>query len=94
MCSFYWLTRRNSDVAYFFEVALAGIRDLLIKHPSELKLHMVTVIEKLRERICDNDKAIREMLYNVLKSVIFPRIKEVHLNLDTIIITMSVMVMK
>ncbi|CAA6659672.1 unnamed protein product [Spirodela intermedia] len=58
------------------KVALTGTRDLLIKHPSELKLHKVAVIEKLRERICDSDKAVREVLYNVLKTVIFPHIKE------------------
>lgn len=52
---------------------------------------MVAVIEKLRERICDSDKAVREMVYNVLKTVIFPHIKEVRLNLDFVIIVVLIM---
>ncbi|KAI0504412.1 hypothetical protein KFK09_015364 [Dendrobium nobile] len=56
--------------------ALAGIRDLVSKHPSEFKLHKLALIEKLRERICDNDKVVRETLYQILKTVIFPSLKE------------------
>ncbi|XP_078432784.1 ARM repeat superfamily protein isoform X2 [Wolffia australiana] len=58
------------------KVALNGIRDLLTRHPSELKLHAVAVTEKLRERICDSDDAVRAMLYNFLKTIFFPQIKE------------------
>ncbi|KAJ0986774.1 hypothetical protein J5N97_005130 [Dioscorea zingiberensis] len=58
------------------KVALNGIRDLVLKHPSELKLHKLTIIEKLRERISDSDKLVRETLYNLLKTVIFPSSKE------------------
>ena len=57
--------------------ALIGIRDVLLKFPSELKLHKLAVIEKLRERISDDDKLVREALYQLLKSVIFPGCKEV-----------------
>ncbi|XP_038905558.1 uncharacterized protein LOC120091545 isoform X1 [Benincasa hispida] len=56
--------------------ALVGIRDLFIKYPAELRLHRYTVIEKLRERIDDSDKMVRETLYQLLKSVIFPGCKE------------------
>ncbi|XAR53187.1 hypothetical protein NMG60_11021631 [Bertholletia excelsa] len=56
--------------------ALAGIRDIFLKHPAELRLHKLAVIEKLRERINDDDKLVREMLHQLLKSVIFPGCKE------------------
>ncbi|XP_022147799.1 uncharacterized protein LOC111016649 [Momordica charantia] len=56
--------------------ALLGIRDLFSKHPAELRLHRYAVIEKLRERIDDSDKVVRETLYQLLKSVIFPGCKE------------------
>ncbi|KAM3357389.1 putative protein isoform X1 [Capsicum galapagoense] len=56
--------------------ALLGIRDVLLKFPAELKLHKLAVIEKLRERISDDDKLVRETLYQLLKSVIFPGCKE------------------
>ncbi|KAK4371770.1 hypothetical protein RND71_007154 [Anisodus tanguticus] len=56
--------------------ALIGIRDILLKFPAELKLHKLAVIEKLRERISDDDKLVREALYQLLKSVIFPGCKE------------------
>lgn len=59
------------------EAALTGIKDLVVKHPSELKLHKLVVIEKLRERICDADKVVRETLYQLLENDIFPCIKEV-----------------
>ncbi|XP_010927983.1 uncharacterized protein [Elaeis guineensis] len=58
------------------KAALTGIKDLVLKHPSELRLHKLSIIEKLRERICDNDKGVRETLYQLLKTVIFPSLKE------------------
>lgn len=51
---------------------MIGIKDILVKHPAELKLHKLAVIEKLRERIGDDDKLVRETLYQLFKSVIFP----------------------
>ncbi|KAI8562907.1 hypothetical protein RHMOL_Rhmol03G0071900 [Rhododendron molle] len=56
--------------------ALTGIRDIFLKHPAELRLHKLAVIEKLRERICDDDKLVRETLYQLLKAVIFPSCRE------------------
>ncbi|XP_020590599.1 testis-expressed protein 10 homolog [Phalaenopsis equestris] len=56
--------------------ALIGIKDLVSKHPSELKLHKLALIEKLRDRVCDKDKMVRETLYQILKTVIFPSLKE------------------
>lgn len=59
------------------EDALIGIKDILAKNPDELKLHKLAVIEKLRERISDDDKLVRETLYQLFKAVIFPGCKEV-----------------
>ncbi|XP_042501520.1 uncharacterized protein LOC122079264 isoform X2 [Macadamia integrifolia] len=56
--------------------ALIGIKDLVRKHPAELKLHKLAIVEKLRERISDENKSVREMLYQLLKEVIFPGSKE------------------
>ncbi|CAI9753433.1 unnamed protein product [Fraxinus pennsylvanica] len=56
--------------------ALIGIKDVFLKHPAELKLHELAVIEKLRERIGDDDKLVCETLYQLFKSVIFPGCKE------------------
>ncbi|XVE75869.1 hypothetical protein DITRI_Ditri12bG0126200 [Diplodiscus trichospermus] len=52
--------------------ALLGIKDLVLKHPAELKLHRYAVIDKLRERISDDDKVVREALYQLFKTEIFP----------------------
>ncbi|KZV15916.1 hypothetical protein F511_29088 [Dorcoceras hygrometricum] len=56
--------------------ALLGIRNILLTHPAELKLHKLAFIEKMRERIGDHDKLVRENLYQLFKSVIFPGCKE------------------
>lgn len=40
-------------------------------------MHKLAVIEKLRERISDDDKLVRETLYQLLKAVIFPSCREV-----------------
>ncbi|XP_068647203.1 uncharacterized protein [Aristolochia californica] len=57
--------------------ALNGIKDLVLKFPLELQLHKVVIIEKLRERIDDDDKSVRETLYQLLKSVVFPCLKDI-----------------
>ncbi|VFQ59440.1 unnamed protein product [Cuscuta campestris] len=56
--------------------ALVGIKDIFLKCPDELKLHKLAVIEKLRERISDDDTLVRETLYQLFKSVILPGCKE------------------
>ncbi|KAF9606386.1 hypothetical protein IFM89_025075 [Coptis chinensis] len=56
--------------------ALIGIKDLASKFPEELKLHKLAIIEKLRERISDEDRVVRETLYQLLKSTIFPAYKD------------------
>ncbi|KAJ9181301.1 hypothetical protein P3X46_009441 [Hevea brasiliensis] len=56
--------------------ALMGMKDLFLKYPEELKLHRYAVIEKLRERISDEDKMVREALYQLLNSVILPSCNE------------------
>lgn len=40
-----------------------GIKDLFSKHPEELTSHKYRVVEKLRERISDDDKVVRKLLY-------------------------------
>ncbi|XP_024029744.1 uncharacterized protein LOC21385805 isoform X1 [Morus notabilis] len=67
--------------------ALVGIRGLLLKHPAELTLHKYAVIEKLRERIGDDDKVVRETLYQLFKSVIFPDCKEDNLGVFISLLT-------
>ncbi|KAH7554167.1 hypothetical protein JRO89_XS12G0124800 [Xanthoceras sorbifolium] len=56
--------------------ALLGIKDLFQRYPAELRLHRYIVIEKLRERISDNDRVVRETLFQLLKTVVFPACKE------------------
>ncbi|KAH9737958.1 Ipi1 N domain-containing protein [Citrus sinensis] len=56
--------------------ALMGLKDLFQKYPAELRSHRYAVIEKLRERIGDDDKVVRETLYQLLKTVVFPGCKE------------------
>ncbi|KAM2565475.1 hypothetical protein TB2_008514 [Malus domestica] len=56
--------------------ALLGMKDLLLRYPEELRLHKYAVVEKLRERIGDDDRLVRDMLYQLFKSVILPGCKE------------------
>ncbi|KAI5318842.1 hypothetical protein L3X38_038550 [Prunus dulcis] len=57
--------------------ALLGIKDLFKKYPEELRLHKYAVIEKLRERIGDDDDRVaRETLHELFKSVIHADCKE------------------
>eukprot|EP01018_Ginkgo_biloba_P003706 Gb_00827 [translate_table: standard] len=56
--------------------ALLGIKDLILRHPKEIELHKIAIIEKLSPRIGDSDKGVRETLFLVLKSSIFPRLQE------------------
>lgn len=66
------------DISFIlFEDALMGIKDLVLKHPAELKLHRYAVIDKLRERISDDDKVVREALYQLFKCEILPGCAEV-----------------
>ncbi|KAK6147324.1 hypothetical protein DH2020_018236 [Rehmannia glutinosa] len=66
------LQQTNHHNAKVRKDALLGIKDVLVHHSVELKLHKLAVIEKLRERIGDDDKLVRETLYQLFKSVIFP----------------------
>ncbi|XP_045795864.1 uncharacterized protein LOC123890321 [Trifolium pratense] len=56
--------------------ALMGIKDLFSKHPEELTLHKYRVVEKLRERIGDEDKVVRKSLHDLFKLAIFPGCKQ------------------
>ncbi|KAK6147658.1 hypothetical protein DH2020_018570 [Rehmannia glutinosa] len=66
------LQQTNHHNAKVRKDALLGIKDVLVHHPVELKLHKLAVIEKLRERIGDDDKLVRETLHQLFKAVIFP----------------------
>lgn len=54
-----------------------GIKDLFKKYPEELRLHKYAVIEKLRERIGDDDRVAQETLHDLFNSVIHAGCKEV-----------------
>ncbi|ERM95285.1 hypothetical protein AMTR_s00008p00095900 [Amborella trichopoda] len=56
--------------------ALIGMGDLALQHPKEIALHKFSVIEYLSARISDPDNVVRERLYQLLESRIFPLIKE------------------
>ncbi|KAL2318607.1 hypothetical protein Fmac_032483 [Flemingia macrophylla] len=56
--------------------ALMGIKDLFIRYPEEQRLHKYAAVEKLRERIGDDDKVVRKSLYDLFKVVILPGCKE------------------
>ncbi|KAH1150736.1 hypothetical protein AAZX31_16G089600 [Glycine max] len=56
--------------------ALIGIKDLFTRYPAEQKLQKYAAVEKLRERIGDDDKVVRKSLYDLFKVVILPCCKE------------------
>ncbi|KAK4749909.1 hypothetical protein SAY87_027358 [Trapa incisa] len=56
--------------------ALIGVRDLILKHPDEPRRHKLALIEKLSQRIGDEDQSVRETLYQLLQSVVLPAWKE------------------
>ncbi|KAH9626733.1 hypothetical protein KSS87_022047 [Heliosperma pusillum] len=56
--------------------ALIGVREILLKDPTELRDHKLAIIEKLRERINDDDKVVRETLYQLFRTIILPGCKE------------------
>lgn len=66
-------THHNTSVR---KDALSGIKDLFIRHPKEIKLHKLAIIEKLSPRISDADKGVRETLFLLFKSSIFPCLEE------------------
>ncbi|ANM66123.1 Rix1 complex component [Arabidopsis thaliana] len=55
--------------------ALNGLKDLLKNHPAELQSHKYAIIQKLRERIMDDDSLVRDALYQLFESVILPACK-------------------
>jgi hypothetical protein len=56
--------------------ALYGIKDLFKNHPEELQSHKYAIIQKLRERISDDDKLVRDVFYQLFDIDIFPLCKE------------------
>ncbi|XP_058003358.1 uncharacterized protein LOC110634711 isoform X7 [Hevea brasiliensis] len=66
-------SHRNAKVR---KDALMGMKDLFLMYPEELKLNPHEVIQILCGRFGDEDKMVRETLYQLLKSVIFPTCNE------------------
>ncbi|MBO0186075.1 hypothetical protein J0683_24720, partial [Vibrio parahaemolyticus] len=54
-----------------------GIKDLFKNHPEELQSHKYPIIQKLRQRISDDDNLVRDVFYQLFDIVIFPLCKEV-----------------
>ncbi|XP_058003367.1 uncharacterized protein LOC131168992 isoform X3 [Hevea brasiliensis] len=83
-------SHRNAKVR---KDALMGMKDLFLMYPEELKLNMHEVIQKLCGRFGDEDKMVRETLYQLLKSVIFPTCNEdmpfIHLMMGYIFVAMA-----
>ncbi|KAG2242093.1 hypothetical protein Bca4012_012675 [Brassica carinata] len=52
--------------------ALHGIKDLLEHNPAELHTLKYAIVDKLRERISDDDKSVRDTFYLLFDSKIFP----------------------
>lgn len=65
----------------FDEDALNGMKDLSVKYALELRSHKLIIMEKLCERLTDDDNVVRETLYQLLDLVIFPCFKEVTLDI-------------
>ncbi|KAJ0266271.1 Ipi1_N domain-containing protein [Hirschfeldia incana] len=56
--------------------ALHGIKDLLEHNPAELHSLKYAIIDKLRERLSDDDKSVRDTFYLLFDSKIFPSCAE------------------
>eukprot|EP00250_Pteridium_aquilinum_P008212 c17769_g1_i1 orf=90-2927(+) len=67
-------THHNDNVR---KEALLGIKDLLARHPKELSLHAVTLVEKLCPRITDKNKSVRQALLDLLRTTVFAGLPEV-----------------
>ncbi|MCO5574368.1 hypothetical protein L7F22_028151 [Adiantum nelumboides] len=67
-------THHNDNVR---KDALYGIKDLLSRHPKELNLHAMTVVEKLCPRLSDKSKIVRQALLDLLRMTIFSELPEV-----------------
>lgn len=52
--------------------ALAGLSELLLRHPDELRRQASSVLERLVERITDPDKAVRAALRPLLADRLLP----------------------
>ncbi|CAN6874647.1 unnamed protein product [Brassica oleracea var. botrytis] len=52
--------------------ALHGIKDLLEHNPAELQSLKYAIVDKLRERLSDDDKSVRDTFYLLFDSKIFP----------------------
>lgn len=57
--------------------ALHGIKDLLEHNPAELQSLKFAIIDKLKERLSDDDKSVRDIFYLLFDSKIFPSCVEV-----------------
>eukprot|EP00249_Psilotum_nudum_P022530 c28551_g1_i1 orf=248-2986(+) len=67
-------THHNDNIR---KEALIGIKDLINRHPKELRLHAVAIIEQLAPRMTDYDKGVRQNFLLLMGSTIFPGLPEV-----------------
>uniref|UniRef100_A0A1J3JH12 Testis-expressed sequence 10 protein-like protein n=1 Tax=Noccaea caerulescens TaxID=107243 RepID=A0A1J3JH12_NOCCA len=52
--------------------ALLGIKDLFKHYPAEMQSHKYAIIQKLRERVTDDDKLVRDAFYKLFEADVFP----------------------
>ncbi|KAH7284348.1 hypothetical protein KP509_34G050100 [Ceratopteris richardii] len=67
-------THHNDNVR---KDALMGIKDLLSRHPEELRSSAVSLVGKLCPRINDNSKAVRQALLELFQETIFAGLPQV-----------------
>lgn len=58
--------------------ALLGIKDLFKHYPAEMQSHKYAIIQKLRERVTDDDKLVRDAFYKLFEADVFPACIEVY----------------
>lgn len=59
--------------------AILGIKDLLARHPKELSINAVTLVEKLSARMTDLSKSVREVLLDLMRTTIYAGLPQVEL---------------
>lgn len=74
-CPFLWI--KCFSVLVCCVDALHGIKDLLEHNPAELQSLKYAIVDKLRERLSDDDKSVRDTFYLLFDSKIFPSCVEV-----------------
>lgn len=53
------------------------MKDLFARHPQELPMHAMAIVEKLSPRITDTDRTVRQTFVLLLKTTILPGLPQV-----------------